>query len=69
MPDLDRAVRLAPAAALVARIRGDDLELLLAILTASWLLELAGSPSGAAMIPALFAAGVAMAVVNFGSPG
>src|SRR3954467_12981083 len=34
----------------------------LAILAASWLLQLAGDPSGAEMIPALYAAGVAMAL-------
>jgi hypothetical protein len=38
---------------------------ILAILTASWLLQLAGAPTGSAMIPALFGAGVAMALVNF----
>lgn len=38
---------------------------ILAILTASWLMQLAGSPTGTEMIPALFAAGIAMATVNF----
>lgn len=37
----------------------------LAILAASWMLQLAGNPSGAEMIPALYAAGVAMAALNF----
>ena len=37
----------------------------LAVLVGAWLLELAGSPSGAEMGPALYAAGVAMSVINF----
>jgi hypothetical protein len=37
----------------------------LAVLAGSLLLQLAGSPTGAAIAPALYAAGVAMAAINF----
>jgi HD domain len=37
----------------------------IAVVVGGWLLELAGSPSGAEMAPALYAAGVAMSVLNF----
>jgi hypothetical protein len=37
----------------------------LAVLVGAWLLELAGSPTGAEMAPSLYAAGVAMAAINF----
>jgi hypothetical protein len=37
----------------------------LATLVGSWVLALAGSPAGAEMAPALYAAGVAMAAINF----
>ncbi len=37
----------------------------LAVAAGAALLELAGSPTGAAVIPALYAAGVAMSVINF----
>jgi hypothetical protein len=37
----------------------------LAVLVGSWVLELAGSPTGTEMAPALYAAGIAMAAVNF----
>ncbi len=37
----------------------------LAVLVGAWLLELAGSPTGTEMAPSLYAAGVAMAGVNF----
>ena len=37
----------------------------LAVLVGAWLLELAGSPTGAAIAPALYAAGIAMSAINF----
>lgn len=52
--------RVSPA--LVANVAS----YLLGVVAGSLILELAGSPTGAAMAPALFTAGVAMAVVNFG---
>jgi hypothetical protein len=37
----------------------------LAVLVGAWLLELAGSPTGAEIAPALYAAGIAMSAINF----
>ena len=37
----------------------------LAVLVGAWVLELAGSPAGTAMAPALYAAGLAMWAINF----
>jgi hypothetical protein len=37
----------------------------LAVLVGAWVLELAGSPTGTEMAPALYAAGVAMSAINF----
>ena len=52
--------RLAPA--LVANLSS----YVMGVVAGSLVLELAGSPTGAEMAPALFSAGFAMAVLNFG---